>query len=68
MLLTCTKLPHVLKTFVLSIFEWPLKIGFTAPIIYFQADSSIYVSNDGIFRSDEILVLWSNVADRKRTV
>ena len=28
-LLTCIKLPPVFKTFVLSIFEWPLKTGFT---------------------------------------
>ena len=28
--LTCNKLrPHGFKTFVLSIFEWPLKTGFT---------------------------------------
>ena len=26
---TCTKLPPVVKTFVLSIYEWPLKTGFT---------------------------------------
>ena len=26
---TSIKLPFVLKTFVLSIFEWPLKSGFT---------------------------------------
>ena len=26
---TCIKLPHGFKTFVLSIFEWPLKTGFT---------------------------------------
>ena len=26
---TCTKLPPVFKTFVLSIFEWPLKTVFT---------------------------------------
>ena len=25
----CIKLPFVIKTFVLSIFEWPLKTGFT---------------------------------------
>ena len=25
----CIKLPHGFKTFVLSIFEWPLKTGFT---------------------------------------
>ena len=28
---TCIKLPHGFKTFVLSIFEWPLKTGFTVP-------------------------------------
>ena len=28
-LLTCIKLPFAFKTFVLSIFEWPLKTGFT---------------------------------------
>ena len=26
---TCIKLPHVFKTLVLSIFEWPLKTVFT---------------------------------------
>ena len=26
---TCYELPHGFKTFVLSIFEWPLKTGFT---------------------------------------
>ena len=29
-LLTCIKLPSVFKTFVLFIYEWPLKTGFTA--------------------------------------
>ena len=31
---TCIKLPHGFKTFVSSIFEWPLKTGFTvyAPV------------------------------------
>ena len=28
-LLTCIKIPHGLKTFVLSMFEWPLETGFT---------------------------------------
>ena len=28
-LLTFIKLPFVIKIFILSIFEWPLKIGFT---------------------------------------
>ena len=32
-LLTFIKLPFVFKTFVLAIFEWPLKTGFTAFII-----------------------------------
>ena len=27
--LFCIKLPHGFKTFVLSIFVWPLKTGFT---------------------------------------
>ena len=31
-LLTCIKLPFVIKIFVLSIFEWPLKTGFTVYI------------------------------------
>ena len=32
-LLTFIKLPFVFKTFVLSIFEWPLKTGFTVYIM-----------------------------------
>ena len=31
---TCNKLPPVLNTFVLSTFEWPLKTGFTASVLY----------------------------------
>ena len=30
---TCIKLPLVIKNFVLSIFEWPLKTGFTVVIL-----------------------------------
>ena len=30
-LLTCIKLPFVIKIFVLSIFEWPFYTGFTVP-------------------------------------
>ena len=30
-LLTCIKIPDCFQTFVLSIFEWSLKIGFTVP-------------------------------------
>ena len=31
-LLTFIKLPFVIKIFVLSIFEWPLKTGFTVTV------------------------------------
>ena len=33
-LLTFIKLPFVFKTFVLSIFEWPLKTGFTVHFLF----------------------------------
>ena len=36
MLLTFIKLPFVIKIFVLSIFEWPLKTGFTVIITHAQ--------------------------------
>ena len=35
-LLTFIKLPFVFKTFVLSIFEWPLKTGFTVLSILYH--------------------------------
>ena len=35
-LLTLIKLPFVIKVFVLSIFEWPLKTGFTVDDAYFS--------------------------------
>ena len=42
-LLTCIKLPPVLKTFVLSISEWPLKTGFTVvPFYHLLAISERY--------------------------
>ena len=34
MLLTFNKLPFVIKNFVLSIFEWPLKTGFTVSYLW----------------------------------
>ena len=34
---TFIKLPFVIKTFVLSIFEWPLKTGFTVPLQILQS-------------------------------
>ena len=33
-LLTFIKLPFLIKTFVLSIFEWPLKTGFTVNVSF----------------------------------
>ena len=40
----CIKLPHGLKTFVLSIFEWPLKTGFTVIFIIVE-DSGEFLFN-----------------------
>ena len=37
--LSYIKLPFVLKTFVLSIFEWSLKTGFT--VIHVKTDNSL---------------------------
>ena len=38
---TFIKLPFVIKIFVLSIFEWPLKTGFTVlPFKFFCLDNS----------------------------
>ena len=34
MLLTCLKLPFVIKFFVLSIFEWPVYTGSTEKLLY----------------------------------
>ena len=34
-LLTFIKLPFVIKILVLSIFEWPLKTGFTVNVLFF---------------------------------
>ena len=54
-LLTFIKLPFVFKTFVLSIFKWPLKTGFTVetPVIFF---SSLF-RNDPLF-SIRVYWLW----------
>ena len=43
-LLTCIKLPHGLKTFVLSIFKWPLKTGFTVQVCILVNVSCFFVS------------------------
>ena len=44
-LLTCVKLPFVFKTFVLSIFERPLKAGFTVQIMDFTVDNKIMLAD-----------------------
>ena len=36
-LLTCIKIPNGFQAFVLSIFEWPLKTGFTVLVLFFSA-------------------------------
>ena len=44
-LLTCIELPSVLKTLILSIFEWPFKTGFTVYSVgsnYVYGDPSQY--------------------------
>ena len=51
MLLTCTKLPPVFKTFVLSIFEWPLKTGFTVHV------TDCYTYRIGISEIQDFLIL-----------
>ena len=35
-LLTLIKLPFTIKVFVLTIFEWPLKVGFTVTSLRLQ--------------------------------
>ena len=40
---TFIKLPFAIKTFVLSIFEWPLKTGFTVHTFYFSAVDSFAI-------------------------
>ena len=34
--LTFIKLPFVIKTFVLTVFEWPLKTGFTVTLFIYN--------------------------------
>ena len=45
-LLTFIKLPFVIKIFVLTIFEWPLKTGFTVCLNDFFFSSNTYVVCD----------------------
>ena len=42
---TCTKLPHVFKTFVLLIFEWPLKTGSTVNVFFMAQPLKVQYSS-----------------------
>ena len=44
-LLTFIKLPFVIKTFVLSIFDWPLKTGFTVHVFEFAVVGVLRILN-----------------------
>ena len=60
----CSKLPSVLKTFVLSSFEWPLKTGFT--VIYLQnSPNNRYCRIHPLTRS---LYFLNNIAEKKETL
>ena len=57
--LTFIKLPFVIKTFVLSVFEWPLKTVFTVKFIFLISHSKPMlwiIKKDGFTGT----VLWRN--------
>ena len=54
---TFIKLPFVIKIFVLSIFEWPLKTGFTV------VEEKLYRSH---LKSHELVHIVSNGRDREK--
>ena len=68
--LTCIKRPSVNKTFVLSIFEWPLKTGSTYVITIYLKNSELFIPLLLLFhtgpeshelpRIDKYLDLWLN--------
>ena len=51
---TCIKLPNDLKPFVLSIFEWPLKAGFTVP----EYSAALY---NTLSYNMDLIITWSCV-------
>ena len=53
-LLTCIKLPIVIKILVLSIFEWPFYTGFTVHLIL----SAPFATKPSVFSSDDVHVFW----------
>ena len=52
-LLTCIKLPFVIKIFILAIFEWLLKTGFTA-----CASSGVYDISVQIHRFIQVIAIF----------
>ena len=63
---TFIKLPFVFKTFVLSIFEWPLKTGFT--VLFFQrktAEMDYMLSPEGIRERFPTLMMPQDIAGSK---
>ena len=66
--LTFIKLPFAIKTFVLSIFKWPLKTGFT--VVTFShwlahmhgRDVAERICLKGMFTSGEYTVQWLYIA------
>ena len=55
---TFIKLPFVIKIFVLSIFEWPLKTGFTMQNLWFYLNTYM--------RHLHIQTLQINIDERKK--
>ena len=53
------KLPFVLKTFVLSIFEWLIKTGFTVTMLFVEVEGN----HAGIFH---VVMLISRCLDRQK--
>ena len=64
-LFTFNKLPFVIKIFVLSIFEWPLKTGFTViPGVCDERNHSY--SSVGVWRvSVSVKVIGTDITDDK---
>ena len=50
---TFIKLPFVIKIFILSIFEWPLKTGFTVDKIYL-VQGKLYSFNDTTVNDSQV--------------
>ena len=58
---TCIQLPHGFKTFVLSIFEWPLKTGFTVLHVGACSMHLIYLPQRFFFKKREWDIVIASV-------